>query len=180
MEEELMESDVMDAEGSVHQKPRDVCDIEAVMDAGGSQHQKPRDVCAIEEVMNDEGSLHQKTNEVCIMEDAESIDLAWFENTKLNRVKNSTRCLLHVGVRDWESLGTSPSRIQKRFGEAVAEVMDATSGGTSRYTSRPRSSRRISILTSMNFFGQVRILSLLQFSVTVRQVNGRQYVEDIP
>ena len=46
-----------------------------VMDAEGSLHQNPRDVCAIEEVMKDEGSLHQKTNEVCLMEDAESIDL---------------------------------------------------------------------------------------------------------
>ena len=46
-----------------------------VMDAEGSLHQKPRDVCAIEEVMKDEGSLHQKTNEVCTMEDAESIDM---------------------------------------------------------------------------------------------------------
>ena len=84
-----------------------------VMDAEGSLHQKPRDVCAIEEVMNDESSLHQKTNEACIMEDAESIDLLWFENTKLNRVKSGTRCLLQVGVRDWESLGTSPSRNKK-------------------------------------------------------------------
>ena len=31
MEEETMESDVMDAKGSLHQKPRDVCDTEAVM-----------------------------------------------------------------------------------------------------------------------------------------------------
>ena len=61
-----------------------------VMDAEGSLHQKPRDVCAIEEVMNDEGSLHQKSNEVCITDDAESIDLGWFENSKLNRVKNGT------------------------------------------------------------------------------------------
>ena len=62
------------------------------------------------------------------MEDAESIDLGWFENTKLNRVKNGTRCLLLVGVRDWESLGTSLSRIQKGFGETEAEVMDLRSG----------------------------------------------------
>ena len=46
IEEETVESDVMDAEGSLHQKPRDVCDTEDVMDT--------------------EGSLHQKTNEVCI------------------------------------------------------------------------------------------------------------------
>ena len=46
IEEELMEHDVMDTEGSLHQKPRDVC--------------------AIKEVMNDDGSLHYKTNEVCI------------------------------------------------------------------------------------------------------------------
>ena len=71
-EEETMESDVMDAESSLHQKPLDVC--------------------AIEEVMCDEGSLHQKTNENCNMADAESIDLVLFENTKLNRLKNGTRC----------------------------------------------------------------------------------------
>ena len=41
------------------------------MDAEGSLHQKPRD-----EVMNDEGSLRQKINEVCVMN-----PLAWFENT---------------------------------------------------------------------------------------------------
>ena len=64
------------------------------------------------DVMDAEGSLHQKSNDVCITEDAESIDLWW---TKLNRVKNGTRCLVQVGVRDWESLGTSPSRIQKGF-----------------------------------------------------------------
>ena len=32
--------------------------------------------------------------------------------------------LFQVGVRDWESLGTSPSRIQKKGCETVAEVMD--------------------------------------------------------
>ena len=48
----------------------------------------------------------------------------------LNRVKkNGTRCLLQVGVRDWESLGASPSMIQKRFCETVAEVMDAEAEG---------------------------------------------------
>ena len=50
-----------------------------------------------------------------ITEDTESVDLKWFQNTKLNRVKNGTRCLLQVGVRDGESLGTSPSMIQKAF-----------------------------------------------------------------
>ena len=75
--------------------------------------------------MDVEESLHQKPREVCITEDTESIDLEWFENTKLNRVKNGIRCLLQVGVRDWESLATSPSMIQKGFCETVAEVMDA-------------------------------------------------------
>ena len=70
IEEETMESDVMGAEGSLHQKPRDVCAIDEVMDA--------------------EGSLHQKPREVCVSEDAESIDLGWFENTKLTRVKFGT------------------------------------------------------------------------------------------
>ena len=75
--------------------------------------------------MDVEESLHQKPHEVCITEDTESIDLEWFENTKLNRVKNGIRCLLQVGVRDWESLATSPSMIQKGVCETVAEVMDA-------------------------------------------------------
>ena len=55
VEEETMESDVMEHEGSLHQKPRDVC--------------------ATEEAMDDESSLNQKSNEVCITEDAVSIDL---------------------------------------------------------------------------------------------------------
>ena len=86
-----------------------------VMDAEGSLHQKPRDVCATDEMMDDEGSLYQKSNEVCIAEDAESIDLGCFENKKLNRGKNGIRCLLQVGVRDWESLGASPPKIKKEF-----------------------------------------------------------------
>ena len=40
-------------------------------------------------------------------------------------MKIGTRCFLQVGTRDWESLGTSPSMIQKGFCETVAEVMDA-------------------------------------------------------
>ena len=40
------------------------------------------------DVMDAEGSLHQKPREVCITEDTESIASGWFENTKLNRVKN--------------------------------------------------------------------------------------------
>ena len=40
IEEELMENDVMDAKCSLHQKPRDVCDAEAVMGAEGPLHQK--------------------------------------------------------------------------------------------------------------------------------------------
>ena len=47
----------------------------------GSLHQKPRDVSDTEAVMNDEGSLRHKTKEVCITEDAEFIDLGWFGNT---------------------------------------------------------------------------------------------------
>ena len=96
-EEKVMESDVMDAEGSLHQKPRD------------------------SDVMDAEGSLHQKPREVCITEDTVSIDLGWFENTKLNRVKNGTRCLLQVGVRDWgefyvnEFLQSSPTPVVASF-----------------------------------------------------------------
>ena len=59
-------------------------------------------------VMDAEGSLHQKPRDACIAEDTATIDLGWFENTKLNRVKNGTRCLLQVGVRDGESLGAFP------------------------------------------------------------------------
>ena len=112
-----MESDGMDAEGSLHQKPRDVGGTEDVMDG----------------------------EEVCITEDAESIDLGWFENTKLNRVKNGTRCLLQVGVCGWESLGTSPSRIPKGFGETVAEVMDAEVEGEDDVhpSKRPRVAERV-------------------------------------
>ena len=148
-----MKSDVMDAEGSLHQKPREIDVMDAkgslhqkprendVMDAEGSLHQKPResDVRDAEgslrqkpresNVMDAEGSLHQKPREVCITEDNESIDLGWFENTKLNRVKNGTRRLIQVGVRDWDSLGTSPSMIQKGFCETVAEVTDAEAEG---------------------------------------------------
>ena len=35
------------------------------------------------DVMDAEGSLYQKPQEVCITEDTESIDLGWFEHTKL-------------------------------------------------------------------------------------------------
>ena len=80
-------------------------------------------------VMDAEGSLHQKPRDACITKDTASIDLEWFENTKLNRVKNGTRCLLQVGVCDWESLGASLSMIQKGFCETVAEVMDAEAEG---------------------------------------------------
>ena len=95
------------------------------MDAEGSLHQRPRDVCATEKVMDAEGSLHQKPNEVCITEDAESIDLGRMENPKLNRVKHGTRCLLQVGFRDWETPGTSSSRIFEGLCERVSEVTDA-------------------------------------------------------
>ena len=129
-----MESNVMD---SLHQKPRDVCDAT---------------FCDTEEAMGAEGSLHQKSNEVCLTEDAESIDLGWFEDTKLNRVKNGARCLLQVGLRDWESLGTFPLRIQKglakqwqkslmpKWKDKVEFIFQkkATSGGTSRYTRSAR------------------------------------------
>ena len=48
--------------------------------------------------MDVEDSLHQKPREVCITEETESIDLGWFDNTELNRVKNETRCLLQTGT----------------------------------------------------------------------------------
>ena len=80
-------------------------------------------------VIDVEESLHQKPRDACIAEDTATIDLGLFENTKLNRVKNGTRCLLQVGVRDWESLGAFPSMIKKRFCETVTEVMDAEAEG---------------------------------------------------
>ena len=54
-----------------------------VMDADGSLHEKSRE----SDVIDAEGSLHQKPREVRITEDTESIDLRWFDNTKSNRVK---------------------------------------------------------------------------------------------
>ena len=87
-----------------------------VVDAEGSLHQKPRDVCAIEEVMNDEGSLHQKSNELCITEDAESIDLGWSENTKSDRVKNGTRFLLQVSV-----MGSHLARLRQEFKKGLVK-----------------------------------------------------------
>ena len=48
-----------------------------------SLHQKPRE-CVVMEVKE---SQHQKPREVCITEGTESIDLEWFENTTLSRVK---------------------------------------------------------------------------------------------
>ena len=108
------------------------------------------------DVMDAEGSLHQKPWDVCTTEDSESIDLWWFENTKLNR----------VGVRDWESLGTSPSRIQQGFCETVVEVMDAEVKKTGFILQKDHEWRneslytrhRIAISTYMHFFGPVRIL----------------------
>ena len=55
--------------------------------------------------------------------------------------------LLQVGVRDWESLATSPSRIQKGFCETVAEVMDAEVEREDEIhlSKRPRVAERVSI-----------------------------------
>ena len=96
------------------------------------------------EVTDAEGFLHQKPREGCMTEDVESIDLELFENTKASRVKNGSRCLLQVGVRDWESLGTSPSRIEEGFRETVAEVMDAEVEGEGEIhpSKRPRVAER--------------------------------------
>ena len=95
--------------------------VNVVMDAESSLQKKPRE----NDVMDVEESLHQKPRDDCITEDTASIDLGWLENTKLPRLKNGTRCLLEVGVRDWESHGALPSMIQKGFCETVADVMDA-------------------------------------------------------
>ena len=93
-----------------------------VMDVEVSLHHEPREVCIT----------------VCITEDTESIDLAWFEDKKLNRVVNGTRRLLQIGVRDWETLGTS---------ETVAEVMDTEAEGEDemRSSKRTRVAERVPI-----------------------------------
>ena len=97
-------------------------------------------------------------------------------------MKNGTRCLLQVGVRDWESLGTPPSRSQKGFGETMAEVVKCRSGWEDEIhpSIRPRVAERVAFhvppeVEPQNldfdvdeFLGQVRILLLLQFSGTVR------------
>ena len=61
-------------------------------------------------------------------------------------MKNGTRCLLQVGVRDWESLGAFLSRIQT-FCETVAEVMDAEVEGEDEVhpSKRPRVAERVSL-----------------------------------
>ena len=63
--------------------------------------------CVIEGVMDDEGSPHLKSNGVCITEDAESIDLGWLENTKLNRVD---------ACRKWASvIGSHLAHLREEF-----------------------------------------------------------------
>ena len=83
-----------------------------------------------------EGSLHQKPREVCITEDTESIDLRWFDNTKSNRVKNGTRCLLHVGVRDWEGFAKRWQKLKvPKLEEKTRCILQqkTTSGVTTSY-----------------------------------------------
>ena len=125
VEVDVMENVVMNAVGSLHQKPRE----KDAMDVEASLHQKPRE----NDAMDVEESLTRTSLKILRLSTS-------FENTKLNRVKNGTRCLLQVGVRDWESLGASPSMIQKGFCGTVADVMDAEA-------SRLRSSPRIMIPT---------------------------------
>ena len=117
-----MKSDVTDTEGSLHQKPRE------------------------SDVMDAEGSLHQKPREVCITEDTESIDLVWFENTKLNRVKNGT---LDVCYRWAFAIGNHWAQFCQEskhgFCETVAEVMDAEVEGEDEIhpSKRPRVAERV-------------------------------------
>ena len=122
VEEERMENDVMAAAGSLHQKPRE------------------------SDVMDAEGSLHQKPREVCITKDTESIDLGWFENTKLNRVKNGTldvcyRWAFAIGNR-WADIRQESKR---GFGETAAEAMDAEVEGEDEIhlSKRPRVAERV-------------------------------------
>ena len=139
--------------------------------------------------------MRQKPREVCITEDVDSIDLGWLENGKLNCVKNGTRCFLQVGVRDWESQGTSPSRTQKGFCGTVAEIMDNKMEGEDeiRISKRPRVAERSSctgpvrdrvtesrFLTSMNFFGQSAnhvVASVFEDSEAVRRATVRRHFE---
>ena len=63
-----MESDVMDAEGYLHQKPRDVGVTEDVMDDNGSLYRKPREVCITEDVEStDLGGLRTRSDLVPIL-----------------------------------------------------------------------------------------------------------------
>ena len=156
------------------------------MDAEGSLHRRPRE-CDVTDV---EEPLHQKPREVCITEDTESIDLVWFENTKMNRVNNGTRCLLQIGIQNWKSLGASPSMIQKGFCETVAEVMDAKAEGEDEIHHEKRQRvaervplhvppERITILMWTSFFGQARILLQPRFLETPRYSEEQQYAVDI-
>ena len=143
------------------------------------------------DLMDAECSLHQKPREVCISEDTVSIDLGWLENTKLNRVKNGTRCLC---VRDCESLGASPSRIKNGFCETVAEVMDAEVEGEDEMhlSKRLRVSERVPIHVPPEVEPQNRDFKVNEFlrstpNPVVASVfgdseilQGQQYAEDIP
>ena len=103
------------------------------------------------DVMAAAGSLHQKPREVCITEDTASIDLGWFENTKLNRVKNGTldvcyRWAFAIGIR-WADIRQESKRgFVKRPAEAMgcrsgrrrrdSSFQKTTSGGTSCFSRR--------------------------------------------
>ena len=110
-------------------------------------------------------TLHPKPREVCVTEDTESTDVLWFEITKLNRVKSGTRCLLQVGVRDWDSMGMSPSMIQKWFCEAVAEVLDVEGEGEDEMhrSKRPRVAERVPLHVQPEVEPQNRDFNVKEF-----------------
>ena len=105
------------------------------------------------------------------MEHAESIDLRWFENMKYEPCEELYSMLVAGGR-------PSPSRFQKKNGlvkQLQKSWMPKRKGkmqfilpedhewrNESLHTSRPRSSHRISTLSSMNFFCQVRDCELIQ------------------
>ena len=126
----------MDAEGSLHQKPRE-CDV---MDVEESLHQKPRE----NDAMDVEESLTRASLKILRLS-------TWFKNTKLNRMKNGTRCLLQVGVRDWESLGTSPKFDVNEFLRSSPNPVVASVSGNSEIFRRAAVRREYPVMKSQSW-----------------------------
>ena len=86
--------------------------------------------------MDVEESLHHEPREVCITEDTESIDLAWFEDKKLNRVKMALDVCYRLAFAIGKHLAHPIT---------VAEVMDTEAEGEDemRSSKRPRVAERV-------------------------------------